>query len=181
MSKRITLAVSGSISAYKAADLTSQLKKLGYDVQVLMTEAASQFITPLTLQVLSQKHVYSDIMTELDPEKVSHISLAKETDLFILAPASANTITKLSYGIADNMVTGLALALAPDIPKLIAPAMNTNMFTNPVTQENLSKLSSRGYQIIPPRESLLACGDQGIGALAELTTIIDYIKLNTKE
>lgn len=181
MPKRITLAISGSISAYKAADLTNQLKKLGYEVQVLMTEAASQFITPLTLQVLSQKTVYSDIMTELDPERVSHISLAKQTDLFILAPASANTIAKLCYGIADNMVTGVALALSSEVPKLIAPAMNTNMFINPVTQENLAQLNSRGYQILPPRQSLLACGDEGIGALAELTTILDHIKLNTKE
>lgn len=175
MIKRITLAISGSISAYKAADLTSQLTKLGYEVQVLMTEAASHFITPLTLQVLSQNPVYCDIMTETDPQQVRHITIAKETDLFILAPASANTIAKLAYGLADNMVTGVALALTDDIPKLIAPAMNTRMYHNPVTQDNLTKLRARGYDLIPPREAMLACGDVGEGALAELNTLLDYI------
>lgn len=176
MIKTITLAVSGSISAYKAADLTSQLKKRGYEVQVLMTEASTHFIPPLTLQVLSQKPVHIDIMTEIDPASVSHIDLAKQTDLFLVVPASANTIAKLTYGMADNMVTGVALALPPHVPKIIAPAMNTKMYDNPITQSNLDKLRHVGYEIIEPRESLLACGDMGRGALAELETILERIK-----
>lgn len=176
MIQNITLAVSGSISAYKAADLTSQLKKLGYSVQILMTEAASHFITPLTLQVLSQKPVLIDIMAESDPKQVSHIEVAKQTDLFIVVPASANTIAKLAYGLTDNMVTGVALALPNHVPKLIAPAMNTKMYDNPITQNNLNLLKTYGYQVIPPREALLACGDLGRGALADLDTILEHIK-----
>ena len=109
---QITLAVSGSISAYKAADITSRLKKENFEIAVLMTEAATEFITPLTLQVLSQKPVVIDIMQEPDPSKVNHIDIAKESDLFLLAPATANTIAKLANGLADNMVTATALALS---------------------------------------------------------------------
>ena len=125
MTKTIVLAVSGSISAYKAADLSNQLTKLGYQVHVLMTEAATQFIAPLTLQVLSKNPVHLDVMKEDDPKVVNHIELAKQADLFVVAPASANTIAKLAHGIADNIVTATALALPTDTPKLIAPAMNT--------------------------------------------------------
>ena len=137
MTKTIVLAVSGSISAYKAADLSNQLTKLGYQVHVLMTEAATQFITPLTLQVLSKNPVHLDIMKEDDPKVVNHIELAKQADLFVVAPASANTIAKLAHGIADNIVTATALALPTDTPKLIAPAMNTKMYDNLLTQRNL--------------------------------------------
>lgn len=173
---QITLAVSGSISAYKAADLTSQLKKLGYTIQVLMTESAMQFITPLTLQVLSQKAVYSDIMIETNPDQVTHIAIAKQTDIFLIAPASANTIAKLASGMADNMVTGVALALSDSVPKVIAPAMNTHMYDHPITQANLDKLKHIGYEIIAPRDAVLACGDRGRGALADLETILTTIK-----
>ena len=128
MTKTIVLAVSGSISAYKAADLSNQLTKLGYQVHILMTEAATQFIAPLTLQVLSKNPVHLDVMKEDDPKVVNHIELAKQADLFVVAPASANTIAKLAHGIADNIVTATALALPTDTPKLIAPAMNTKMY-----------------------------------------------------
>ena len=137
MTKTIVLAVSGSISAYKAADLSNQLTKLGYQVHILMTEAATQFIAPLTLQVLSKNPVHLDVMKEDDPKVVNHIELAKQADLFVVAPASANTIAKLAHGIADNIVTATALALPTDTPKLIAPAMNTKMYDNPLTQRNL--------------------------------------------
>ncbi|WP_128837483.1 flavoprotein, partial [Streptococcus sp. DD11] len=136
----ITLAVTGSISAYKAADITSSLKKEGFEVAVLMTEAAAEFITPLTLQVLSQRPVALDIMQEPDPSKVNHIDIAKKTDVFALAPATANTIAKLANGLADNMVTAAALALPLHVKKVIAPAMNTKMYENPLTQHNLKKL-----------------------------------------
>lgn len=176
MTKTIVLAVSGSISAYKAADLSNQLTKLGYQVHVLMTEAATQFITPLTLQVLSKNPVHLDVMKEDDPKVVNHIELAKQADLFVVAPASANTIAKLAHGIADNIVTATALALPTDTPKLIAPAMNTKMYDNPLTQRNLQILQEVGYQEIELRSSMLACGDVGRGALAELDAIIQKIQ-----
>ena len=147
---QITLAVSGSISAYKAADITSRLKKENFEVGVLMTNAATEFITPLTLQVLSQRPVAIDIMQEPNPSKVNHIDIAKESDLFLLAPATANSIAKLANGLADNMVTATALAL--------------------------ERLQRFGWKIIQPREAVLACGDQGTGALAEIDTIIDTVK-----
>lgn len=176
MTKTILLAVSGSISAYKSADLSHQLSRLGYHVNVLMTESATRFITPLTLQILSQNHVYCDVMQEDSPKIINHIELAKKADLFILAPASANTIAKLAFGMADNMVTATALALPLETPKLIAPAMNTKMYLNPLTQRNLNLLKENGYEEITPRSSVLACGDVGCGALATLEIIIKTIQ-----
>ncbi|SDJ04171.1 phosphopantothenoylcysteine decarboxylase [Streptococcus equinus] len=175
MTKTILLAVSGSISAYKSADLANELTKSGYDVHVLMTKAATDFITPLTLQVLSKNAVHLDVMKEDDPKSVNHIELAKKADLFVLAPASANTLAKLAHGMADNIVTATALALPAETPKLIAPAMNTKMYDNPLTQRNISILKEVGYQEIEPRSSLLACGDVGRGALAEQDAILERI------
>ncbi|GAB6884816.1 phosphopantothenoylcysteine decarboxylase [Streptococcus equinus ATCC 33317] len=175
MTKTILLAVSGSISAYKSADLANELTKSGYDVHVLMTKAATDFITPLTLQVLSKNAVHLDVMKEDDPKSVNHIELAKKADLFVLAPASANTLAKLAHGMADNIVTATALALPAETPKLIAPAMNTKMYDNPLTQRNIRILKEVGYQEIEPRSSLLACGDVGRGALAEQDAILERI------
>ena len=172
----ILLAVTGSISAYKAADLTSQLTKLGHQVKVLMTPAATAFITPLTLQVLSKQAVLVEVMTEDDPKQIQHIDLGKEADLFLVAPASANTIAKLARGFADTIVTSTALALPSEVKKFLAPAMNTKMLDHPATQNNLETLKSYGYQIIPPREALLACGEQGSGALASIETILTIIQ-----
>ncbi|MFI3151531.1 phosphopantothenoylcysteine decarboxylase [Streptococcus suis] len=172
---RITLAVTGSISAYKAADITSQLTKLGHSVTVLMSRSAMDFITPLTLQALSKNLVHTDLMLEENPTSIKHIDIAKETDLFLVAPASANTIAKLANGMADNMVTATALAIPIGVPKLVAPAMNTNMYLHPATQHNLKTLTSYGYEEIKPREALLACGDFGTGALAEVNIIIEKV------
>ena len=172
----ILLAVTGSISAYKAADLTSQLTKLGHQVKVLMTPAATAFITPLTLQVLSKQAVLVEVMTEDDPKQIQHIDLGKEADLFLVAPASANTIAKLAIGLADNMVTSTALALPQGTKKILAPAMNTKMLEHPATQRNLKLLQDYGYQIIQPRYATLACGDQGAGALASIETILTTIQ-----
>ena len=172
----ILLAVTGSISAYKAADLTSQLTKLDHQVKVLMTPAATAFITPLTLQVLSKQAVLVEVMTEDNPKQIQHIDLGKEADLFLVAPASANTIAKLAHGFADNIVTSTALALPSEVKKFLAPAMNNKMLDHPATQNNLETLKSYGYQIIPPREALLACGDQGSGALASIETILTTIQ-----
>lgn len=177
----ITLAITGSIASYKAADLISSLKKQGHSVSVLMTKAATDFIQPLTLQVLSQNLVHLDVMHEPYPDQVNHIERGKETDLFIVAPATANTIAKLAHGFADNMVTSTALALPDNIPKLLAPAMNTKMYNHPATQTNLKTLESYGYGIISPKESLLACGDFGSGALADLEIIIERIKETLNE
>ena len=174
----ITLAVTGSISAYKTADITSQLTKLGFEVKVLMTPSAQNFITPLTLQVLSKNPVGLEVMMEDDPQRIEHIDIGKETDLFLVAPASANTIAKLAMGLADNMVTSTALALPQRIKKLLAPAMNTKMLEHPATQRNLKLLQDYGYQIIQPREATLACGDKGSGALASVETIIEAVKEN---
>ena len=172
----ILLAVTGSISAYKAAYLTSQLTKLGHQVKILMTPAATAFITPLTLQVLSKQAVLVEVMTEDDPKQIQHIDLGKEADLFLVAPASANTIAKLAIGLADNMVTSTALALPQGTKKILAPAMNTKMLEHPATQRNLKLLQDYGYQIIQPRHATLACGDQGSGALASIETILTTIQ-----
>ena len=172
----ILLAVTGSISAYKAADLTSQLTKLGHQVKILMTPAATAFITPLTLQVLSKQAILVEVMTEDDPKQIQHIDLGKEADLFLVAPASANTIAKLAIGLADNMVTSTALALPQGTKKILAPAMNTKMLEHPATQRNLKLLQDYGYQIIQPRHATLACGDQGSGALASIETILTTIQ-----
>ena len=173
---KITLAVSGSISAYKAADLTSQLTKAGHEVTVIMTKAATAFITPLTLQSLSKNLVYSFFFFEENPATIKHIDVAKETDLFLVAPASANSIAILVFVLAFVLLSAVALAIPAGVPKLIAPAMNTNMYLNLATQDNLEKRARYGYQEIKPREALLACGDFGTGALAELDVILERVK-----
>lgn len=178
----ITLAITASISAYKAADIANQLTKEGHSVTVLMTKAATAFITPLTMQALTKNPVYTDVLQEEDPSSIKHIDLAKETDLFLVAPLSASTLAKLANGFADNMMTTVALAIPAGVPKLIAPAMNTNMYLNPATQDNLEKLARYGYTEIAPREALLACGDFGTGALATTDIILEKVreKLNEK-
>lgn len=176
MKKNILLGVTASISAYKAADLTSQLNKLGYNVTVIMTKNAAKFISPLTLQSLSKNTVYLDVMTEEDPTRINHIDLVKETDLFLIAPATANMIGKLANGIADDMLSTSALALPLDVPRLIAPAMNTVMYQNPIVQKNLTTLKELvGFKEILPREALLACGDFGRGALATIPDITKVV------
>lgn len=171
MKKRIILGVTGSIAAYKAADLTSMLVKEGYRVDVVMSRGGQAFITPLTLQTLSQNRVYTDVFQEDDPKEVKHIALAGQADLLLVAPASADIIAKLAIGLADDMLTSTALAVPQGVPRLIAPAMNTRMYENPVTQDNLKKLVQYGYRIIEPKSSRLACGDVGRGALADVTDI----------
>lgn len=175
MSKHVLLAVTGSISAYKAADITNELTKKGLAVDVMMSESSTHFITPLTLQSLSKRPIHTDVMTEIRPDKINHIELAKQTDLFVVAPASANIIGKLANGIADDLISTVALALHAETPKMIAPAMNTYMYENPIVQRNLVTLKEVGFTEIEPRESLLACGDFGKGALANVDTIVAKI------
>lgn len=177
----ILLGVSGSISAYKAADLTSQFTKKGWTVDVVMTKNSQEFITPLTLQSLSKRPVYSDLMTESNPENITHIDLAKAADAFIIAPATANIIAKLANGLADDLLSAVALAFPePAMPKLIAPAMNTYMYEHPIVQKNLMTLKDIGYEIIEPKESLLACGDFGKGALQDVEAIVERVEERIK-
>ncbi|GFH41625.1 phosphopantothenoylcysteine decarboxylase [Lactococcus hodotermopsidis] len=173
---KITLAVTGSISAYKAADITSSLGKLGHDVTVLMTEAAQAFITPMTLQVLSKRPVHTSVMAEERAEVVNHIDLAKHTEIFLVAPASADTIARLAQGRADDIVSSVALALPQGVKKVIAPAMNTNMYENSLTQRNIQTLKNIGFTEIEPKIALLACGDLGKGALADVSDIVEKIQ-----
>jgi phosphopantothenoylcysteine decarboxylase/phosphopantothenoylcysteine decarboxylase/phosphopantothenate--cysteine ligase len=171
--KNVVLGITGSIAAYKAADIASQLTKAGLDVHAVMTAAAQRFITPLTLETLTKNKACCD-MFEPHPTQVEHIALAKNADLFLVAPASADYIAKAAAGIADDMLTSVTLALH-GIPKLICPAMNTYMFENPATQRNIETLKSFGFTFIEPKESLLACGDVGKGALADPETIVAAI------
>lgn len=173
--KRIILGVSGSISAYKAADITNELTKLNIAVDVIMTHSATQFITPLTLQSLAKRQVHTDVLEEADPSVINHIELAKQADLFLVAPASANIIGKFANGLADDLLSTVQLAIPEKTPKLIAPAMNTQMYQHPAVQKNLAYLKEIGYNEITPRESLLACGDYGKGALATVETIVDAV------
>lgn len=174
--KNIVLGVTGSIAAYKAADITNILTKAGYNVDVILTKGGAAFITPLTLQTLSKNRVLTDIFQEDRPQEVLHINLAKKADLLLVAPASADVIGKLAGGIADDMLTTTALAMC-GIPLLIAPAMNTAMYENPIVQDNLQKLVRFGWEIIEPKQARLACGDLGKGALADVKTIVQTVQL----
>lgn len=169
----IVLGITGGIAAYKAADLTSRLKKLGADIRVIMTRSAAKFICPLTLQTLSQNPVAIDMFEEPKSWEVRHIALAQAADVFVIAPCTANVIGKIAGGIADDMLT--TTVMATRAPVLLAPAMNTQMYENPIVQENLSKLSRLGYQIIAPENGRLACGDMGTGKLADPERIADAV------
>ncbi|CAM3646567.1 flavoprotein [Erysipelothrix urinaevulpis] len=173
--KTIVIGVTGSIAAYKAADLVSQLKKKGWDVHVVMTASAQQFIPALTLEILSGNKVLVDTFDEEVPNSIYHVEIVKKIDVFLIAPATAHTIAKLRYGLADNMLSNIAL-VAHQKSKIIAPAMNTQMYLNPLVQENIKALKEQGWQEIEPKESLLACKDVGIGALAEIEDIVKVVE-----
>ena len=163
--KSVVLCVTGGIAAYKAADLTSRLKKKGAEVFIIMTKSATEFITPLTLEVLSGNRVIVDMFNRDFPWEVEHISLAKRADVFVIAPATANIIGKAANGIADDMVS--TTLMATKAPLVVAPAMNTGMYENPVVQQNLKILRARGARIVEPASGRLACGDTGRGKLAD--------------
>lgn len=171
----VLLGVTGSIAAYKAAEITSRLTKEGHHVDIILTESGSRFITPLTLQTLSKNKVYMDMFEEITPSEVKHISLAKKADLLLIAPATANIIGKIAGGIADDFLSTVVMAAANHTPVYIAPAMNTNMYENPIVQQNIEKLKMQGYHFIEPKASLLACGDLGKGALADVDEIVDVV------
>ena len=173
MQKTIVLGVTGGIAAFKAAQLASDLIKKDYDIEVILTKNATQFITPLTFEALIDHNVVVDTFEKVQNRSIHHISIAKKADLFILVPASANVIAKVAHGIADDMLTTTFLACNKQ--KVICPAMNTQMYENPITQENLQRCRDLGYAILEPAVGHLACGDTGKGKLCDLQDILDYV------
>jgi phosphopantothenoylcysteine decarboxylase len=163
--RNVVLGVTGSIAAHRAADLASLLTKRGCDVHVVMTADAQQFITPLPFKTLSRNPVVTDLYDEEEGWKPTHIKLADEASLLLIAPATANTIAKLAHGLAGDALTCIALALNPQAKILIAPAMNGKMWLHPATVRNVATLKSRGAEFIGPEEGLLSCGYEGIGRL----------------
>jgi phosphopantothenoylcysteine decarboxylase/phosphopantothenate--cysteine ligase len=169
----VLLGVSGGIAVYKAAELTSLLRKRGWEVRVVMTPAATQFVTPLTFQTLSRQRVHLEPFEPSPDGLVEHIDLVKEVDLAVVAPATANLLAKTAHGIADDLLTTTLLALR--CPLIVAPAMNTAMWEHPATQENLRILAERGVDIVQPASGELACGDVGLGKLADVEAIAQRV------
>lgn len=178
--KTVVIGVSGGIAVYKTLDVISRLRKLGVNVNVIMTKSATEFVTPLSFQSLSQNYVVCDMFEDPKTWDVEHISLAKRADVFLIAPATANAIGKIANGIADDMLTTTVMATKAKV--LIAPAMNTNMYENPILQKNINTLKELGYNFVEPESGRLACGDTGKGKLASPETIVDeVVKLLSKE
>ena len=177
--KTVVIGVSGGIAVYKTLDVISKLRKLGVNVNVIMTKSATEFVTPLSFQSLSQNYVVCDMFEDPKTWDVEHISLAKRADVFLIAPATANVIGKIANGIADDMLTTTVMATKAKV--LIAPAMNTNMYENPILQRNINTLKELGYNFVEPESGRLACGDTGKGKLASPETIVDeVVKLLSK-
>lgn len=171
--KTVVLGITGSIAAYKMASVASSLRKLGVNVEVIMTCNATQFITPVTFEAITGNRCITDTFDRNFDFNIEHISLAKKADLFMVAPASANIIGKIANGIADDMLTTTFMACT--CPKLIAPAMNTNMYNNNILQDNLRRCQNYGIRIIEPASGLLACGDVGRGKLPEPELLVEHI------
>ena len=171
--KCVLLGVTGGIAAYKMANVASALRKLGADVEVIMTKNATQFITPITFETLTGHKCMVDTFDRDFKFEVTHISLAKKADVILVAPATANVIAKMAHGIADDMLT--TVVLAAKCPKLVSPAMNTGMLENPITQDNLATLERYGFTIIPSESGVLACKDVGSGRLPKEDVLIEYI------
>ena len=182
MGKNIVVGVSGGIAAYKACDVVSKLKKQGFEIDVIMTKNAQEFVSPLTFQTLSNQTVVTDMFETPSDWNVEHIELAKKADVFVIVPATANIIGKIANGIADDMIT--TTIMATEAKKVIVPAMNTKMYHNPIVQENILKLKRHGYYFIEPVSGLLACGDTGKGKMEDPTVIVEELCLianQTKE
>ena len=172
--KEIVLGVTGGIAAYKAAEVVSRLRKMGASVHVIMTENARQFITPLTLETLSANPVVHDTFERPATWEVEHIALAKRAEVFVIAPATANILAKMACGIADDMLS--TTVLATKAPVLVAPAMNTGMWTAPATRQNVETLRQRGVRFVGPEAGFLACGDEGSGRMSEPAAIVGAIE-----
>lgn len=173
--KTVVLAVTGSIAAYKIAGLASMLKKMDCNVHVLMTENATNFINPITFETLTGNKCLIDTFDRNFQYSVEHVSIAKQADVVLVAPASANVIGKIAGGIADDMLTTTVMACASRCPVIIAPAMNTNMFRNPIVQDNIKKLAGYGYICVQPDTGYLACGDTGEGKMPSENDLLWYI------
>ncbi|HRW12910.1 MAG TPA: bifunctional phosphopantothenoylcysteine decarboxylase/phosphopantothenate--cysteine ligase CoaBC [Syntrophomonas sp.] len=173
MVKTVGIGITGGIASYKIADLVSKLKTNGFDVIVMMTEGATRFISPLTFKTLSGREVATDLWSESLEYKVQHIGIAEKLDLLVIAPATANFIAKMAHGIADDLLS--TVVVANTSPVLIVPAMNSNMFKNPIVQDNLKKLQSYGYYVQEPDSGLLACGVEGKGRLPAIEDIYEQI------
>ncbi|HWR41296.1 MAG TPA: bifunctional phosphopantothenoylcysteine decarboxylase/phosphopantothenate--cysteine ligase CoaBC, partial [Patescibacteria group bacterium] len=171
--KNVVIGISGGIAAYKAVEIVSRLKKAGCNVHVIMTQAATRFITPLTLREISGNPVVFDMWTEVTNWNVEHISLATMADVFLIAPATANIIGKMAGGIADDMLS--TTVMATTAPVILCPAMNTNMYLHPIVQENIAKLKQLGHQFIDPDSGQLACGTEGPGRLPEPVRIVQQV------
>jgi len=171
--KNIVLGITGGIAAYKAAELTREMIKKGANVQVIMTKNATEFITPLTLQVLSSHTVFTDMFRQ-DVYDINHISLAEFADALIIAPATANVIGKIAAGIADDLLTTVTMAVRS--PVLICPAMNTDMYGNPIVQDNIKRLQAKGHHFVSPAYGELACKKEGVGKLADIADIIENLE-----
>lgn len=172
--KNIVLGITGGIAAYKSASLIGELKKEGANVFVVMTKNAKEFITPLTLSILSNNKVVENTFEKIANFEVEHISLAKRADIFVVAPATANIIGKVANGIADDILS--TTIMATTAPVIFAPAMNNNMYNNKIVQVNIQKLKQYGYKIVEPVCGLLACGDVAVGKLAKIEAIVDAVK-----
>jgi phosphopantothenoylcysteine decarboxylase/phosphopantothenate--cysteine ligase len=172
--KKIILGVTGGIAAYKAAELVRELVRSGAEVFVVMTRSAQAFITPLTFQTLSGNKVTTELFSLIEESEIGHISLADRAELLVIAPATANIIGKIAGGIADDMLT--TIVMATKAPVLLAPAMNVHMWENPICQENIQRLRSRGFHFIDPEAGDLACGYEGKGRLAEIPAIVEEIR-----
>ena len=170
--KTIVLGITGGIAAYKMPNVAHALAKAGADVHVLMTRNATEFITPLVFETLTNNRCIVDTFDRNFQYDVAHVSLANAADLILVAPATANVIAKMAHGIADDMLT--TVTLAATCPKLVAPAMNTHMLENPITQDNLRTLEHYGFTVIPSGSGVLACGDVGSGRLPEERVLLDY-------
>ncbi len=171
--KAVVLGVTGGIAAYKACEVVSRLRKMGADVYVIMTRSATEFVQPLTFETLSNHPVVTDTFARPDTWEVEHIALAKRADVFVIAPATANIMAKMAHGIADDMLS--TTVLATKAPILVAPAMNTGMWTAEITQQNAAALKSRGVHFVGPDAGFLACGDTGSGRMSDPAAIVDAI------
>ncbi|MEG0290802.1 MAG: bifunctional phosphopantothenoylcysteine decarboxylase/phosphopantothenate--cysteine ligase CoaBC, partial [Erysipelotrichaceae bacterium] len=174
MKQTIVLGITGGIAAFKSIQLTSDLIKKGYDVEVIMSKNACEFVRPLSFEALSNHGVMVDTFASVEQHDVHHISIAKKASAFVIVPATANVIAKVAHGLADDMLTTTFLAC--NAPKIICPAMNTGMYENPITQQNIEICKSFGMKIIEPDTGFLACGDQGKGKLAPLDVIMEAIE-----
>jgi len=170
----IILGVTGSVAAYKACDIIGGLKKMGLDVVVVMTKEAGYFITPLTLQSLSCNKVYSEMFEAPAEWEPQHISLAERADLILVAPCSANIMGKIAGGISDDLLTCTVISSKAKV--LLAPAMNNNMYSNSIVQDNIKKLKAKGYKFIGPIKGHLVCGREAIGHIAEVKDILGEVK-----